>query len=412
MSLFKKTILCLLFLFCYTSVFADGGTTAFFHKRFDFIKKDNKLVEIRDKSLDVKFSIAPYIKFIREQLKEEQKLMRSKGSYENEIRNLFEENALKSDKSSGQVDLIVESLLELEELDVDYIFNHKEFKKVIAFFESRISDALAKIGLNVVARIDDPTFFYKRNVTYEVVKMGLDFARKRLSTIPLLNTASYVLVQVEKLIRERRLFHQNMLMHYLENFTEEELKMTHAEVNFAFSSVYESRIPWYAFWESSFAKENWNKYGTTRFFQYVRAGNSRLRSNKRYFDNIGDKVNYAFQYATEKGNKVILNLFDARDLFRSLPSIAHYPDDPKKVMRIRLVLELAQLGLSFVPIPQFFKDIAETYLKSTYAKQKLTEGGLYAYYESHRNNEMKLKILLQSVNPFERNFNSLFNAAK
>ncbi len=393
------TIYLILLLFS-VGVSASEGTTEHFHKRFQFIKHNNKLIQVRDKSLEVKFSITPYIKYIKDQLLAEQKLIRSKGAYEEEIRSLLDEHSRKLDKGSGQTDLLIESLLELENLDIEYIFNHSEFKKVIHFYESRISDALAKIGLNVVATLNDPTFFYKRNTTYEVVKMGLNFARKRLSTIPLLNTASYVLVQVEKLIRERRLFHQNMLLHYLESFTAEELNMTHDEANFVYSSIYESRIPWYAFWESSAAKSNWPKYGVTKFFQYLRAGKSRLRMSRDYFDNIGDDINYAFKYATEKGNKVVLNLFDGRDSFRNLPSIAFYPDNPQKIMRLRLVLQLGELGLSFVPIPQFIKDFAESYMKSLYVRQKLTEGGLYAYYESHENETMKNNIMLQNVNPF------------
>jgi len=122
--------------------------------------------------------------------------------------------------------------------------------------------------------------------------------------------------------------------------------------------------------------------------------------SRDYFDNIGDDINYAFKYATEKGNKVVLNLFDGRDSFRNLPSIAFYPDNPQKIMRLRLVLQLGELGLSFVPIPQFIKDFAESYMKSLYVRQKLTEGGLYAYYESHENETMKNNIMLQNVNPF------------
>ena len=83
--------------------------------------------------------------------------------------------------------------------------------------------------------------------------------------MPVLNTATYVLVEVERLIRERRHFHQNMVMHYFENVTPEKLEMTHEEVSLAWSSIYESQIPWYAKWESDSARSNWKSMGPINF---------------------------------------------------------------------------------------------------------------------------------------------------
>ena len=190
-------------------------------------------------------------------------------------------------------------------------------------------------------------------------------------------------------------------MHYLENFPAEDLGLSHDEANLVWSSVYESRIPWYAFWESKAAVNSWNKYGTGKFYQSIRTANGRLRTNQRSFDSVGKRLNYAFMEAEYKGEEVIINLYDSQDMFNSFPAVAHYINNPKKIARKRLILQLAQLGMSFLSIPDFIKSIAGNYMKSHYQKQKLTEGALYGYFETINNLEGKEMIKAQYLNPFD-----------
>lgn len=374
-----------------------------YQERFKVIKKDGKAIMIKDKSLSFNFSINPYIKFIKEKLLSEQELMNSKADYEYEVAALFEAEMLeKGELNNRNVGLVVDSLKELKKIDVDKVFNDSGFKQVINKFESKIGDALKSLDPSIVANLENSKFYYKKRVTYQVLTWGLNFAKKRLSSIPILNTASYVLVQVERLIRERRTFHQNMLLHYFENFSEDELGMTHDEVNKAFSSVYESRIPWFAIWESNAAQQNWLKYGTNKFFQSIRTANTRLRAQSGRYSELGKRINYAFQEAVEKDQKVILNLFDSQNMINRKPAVAFYMDSPKKVARLRTVLQLAQLGLSFIPLPNFVKSLGERYMKSFYEAQKLTEGALYGYFESNNEEEGMEDIKAQYLNPFDK----------
>ena len=179
---------------------------------------------------------------------------------------------------------------------------------------------------------------------------GLDFARKRMSSIPMLNTVSYVIQEVEKLILERRQFHQNMLLHYLENFNETELGLTHDEVNLIWSSIYESRIQWFAFWESNAAKANWAKYGIDNFYSNYRIATNNLRKAQNIYSEVGERMNYAFQKVTYNNEKVIVNLFNKEGMFQNRPALAYNFDRPTQVARKRVVLNLAELGLSFVPL--------------------------------------------------------------
>jgi hypothetical protein len=401
-TMFRFSLISIALTFCLTS-FASEAPNAF-SKRFSVVKKEGKSTLIRDRSLSFRFSIAPYVKMIKEQLKNEQALMAAKGGdYEADIVDMLEQADLEKNAQNGEnIAYVVESLRALESVDIDAVFSDPAFNKVVTGFESKISEALLTLDPTVVANLDNPTFFYNQRVTYQALTWGLGLAKKLLSSVPLLNTASYVLVQVEKLVREQRLYHQFMLLHYLENYDAEALGLTHDEANRAFSSVMESKIPWFAFWESQAARADWQKYGTSRFFQNTRTANNRFRSYRTEYSTIGKRLNFAFVEVEKEGERQILNLFDSQNMFSSRPSIAFYPDAPMKIVRNRVVLQLAELGLSFISLPSWLKDGVEGYLKSHYDAHRFTEGALYAYLENAGDGSRLNQIHTQFLNPFSR----------
>ena len=384
-----------------------------FHKRFQVIRSDDgKLVGIRDRTLPVKFSVVPYINMVKSQLKAEQSLMSEQnlasGEYEANVRSVLDEDRellLAQGYTQAEYDryvqTVVDSLKQLAVVNVDGVFTNPAFNEVVAKFEGKMTDAILLLDPTILSNVQDPTFFYKRNVTYKAVSWALDFARKRLSNIPMLNTASYVVVQVEKLITERRNFHQNMLLHYLESFDEKELGLTHDEVNMIWSSIYESRIPWYAFWESSAAKSNWTKYGVNNFYANFRAGTAKLQKAGGLYSEVNDRMNYAFQRVTFNNEKVVVNLFDNESMLQSRPAVAYNYDRPTQISRKRIMLTLAQLGLSFVPLNATIKDTAGNFIKSYYANQKITEGALYGYFESMGEDSGMRQVKAQYLNPFD-----------
>lgn len=401
----------LLCLFTVNAQTAQAKSTDAFFKRFQIVRSaDGKLVGIRDRTLPVKFAVAPYVKLIKSQLLNEQNLMSpqnlASGKYDSEIKSVIAEN-LDQDLAGNQpqfdqnVEVVVDSLKKLAVLNIDFVFSHEIFRDVVEKFEGKISDAILLLDPTMIANVNDSSYFYKRNVTYKAVTWGLDFARKRMSNIPMLNTVSYVIVQVEKLITERRQFHQNMLLHYLENFKETELGLTHDEVNLIWSSIYESRIDWYAFWESSAAKNNWAKYGVNNFYLNFRAGTTNLKNAQSIYSEISDRTNYAFQKVTYNNEKVIINLFDKESMFQNRPAVAYNYDRPTQIVRKRVVLNLAQLGLSFVPMGAIFKDNISLFIKSFYEKQKITEGALYGHFESDGDSVGQQLIKDQYLNPFD-----------
>jgi hypothetical protein len=377
-----------------------------FHERFEVVKENGKTQRVLDRFIQPKFDIRPYVQFIKNSLIEEQKRMASKSTYEAEIQSMVGDiSVMDKGREIKYAPIVIDSLREIKDLDVERVFNDPKFVQVINYFQGRINEGLALIGLNVIAELNNPSFFYKRNVTYEAVKLGLNLAKRVASNVPVLNTATYVLVEVERLIRERRHFHQNMVMHYLENLKPEKLNMTHDEVSLVWSSIYESQIPWFGKWESDSARANWTQYGTNKFYTFWRMGTSRLRQWRSNYVEVGNRINFAFNRAVDrKNNPVIINLFDTENSLSSKPAIAYYENSPQRVLRMRFVYTIAELGLSFVPIPQFIKDLGSGFLKSQYKAHRITEGALYAHFETQGNQEMMDQIMAQNLNPFELRF--------
>lgn len=404
-------VVSLLCLFTVNTVTAQIKSADAFFKRFQILRtSDGKLVAIRDRTLPMRFTVAPYVELVKSQILKEQALMNQSkltdGSYESEIRNLFKEDfdqdfSDNKNQYEENIQIVMDSMKQLALLNINYIFSHDLFKDIVKKYEEKMTNAIMLLNPSIIADVTDPTFFYKRNVTYQIVTWGLDFARKKMTNIPMLNTISHIIVEVEKRITERREFHQNMLLHYLENFKEQELGLTHDEVNMIWSSIYESRIPWFAFWESNNAKNNWLKYGVNNFYLNYRIASTNLKNSQIIYSSVNDRIDYAFQKVTFNNERVIVNLFDKENIFQNRPAVAFNYDRPTLIARKRIVFSLAELGLSFLPLNATLKDLAGSFIKSLYVRHKITEGALYGYFESTGDSKGKEQIRAQYLNPFD-----------
>jgi hypothetical protein len=400
-------------LFILLTLFAfqvEAKSTDKFFKRFQIVRaKDGKLIGVRDVTLPVSFKVKPYIDLVKTQLKGEQLAIAEKGNYDQAVRDLLNENRPENEYASNftndeyekHVQFVLDSLKKVAQVNVDGVFSHPVFNNILAQYESKLTDYILMLDPTMIAVVGDSSYFYKRNVTYHAVTWALDLARKKLSSIPVLNTISYVIVEVQKLITERRNFHQNMLLHYLENFKEEELGLSHEEVNLIWSSIYESRIDWFNYWESKNAKANWEKYGINNFYANYRFASQNLKKSERLYSEVNQRLNYAFAEVVLNNEKVIINLFDNEAMFKNYPAVAVNLSKPSQVARKRVLLSIAQLGLSFIPLNATIKDGVTNFMKSFYVKQKITEGALFGYYESQSNQTGMNQVSKQYMNPFE-----------
>jgi hypothetical protein len=389
-----------------SSFSADG-----FLKKFKLVKNARQeVVAIRLKAASTTFNLKPFLNMLREDILAEQRRVKNLGfvDYEMEVDQKLLEMGLDpyAKDASQEVQALKESLLQIPHIPVEESFLALERSGLMRDFESRIKEALLQLDLSIVAHLDDPRFFYRRNVIYRVVTWALDQAKKRLSHIPVLNLASFVIVKVHDLLHEQRMFHHNMLLHYLELAPAGALGMGADEVDRAVSSIYEYRINATSYQESNRAAQDWTRYGWSKFYATVRAGNNRVRQLMTPMNGQGrfqqvQRISFGFAEFRESGERRIYHLMHNQHLFSSQPALAFDYGRPNKVRRDRALINLGQVALGFIPgIPNFLKNLTDTFLNSLHKEQRLMEGALVAYFDLQGNSLMIENLYKQNLNPY------------
>lgn len=387
---------------------ALAADAAGFHKRFQVVKSaEGKALAIRLKAINARFTLKPFIEQIKQDLLAEQRRWSSKSALEMEaavdaqLAGMGLDPYAKGDDAES-IAAIKESLMNLPNINVEESFREVVAQGLMGEFESRMSDALLQLDLSLVANLEDPRFFYRRNVVYAVVAWALEEAQKRFSSVPLLNLATFVVVKVHDLLIEQKTFHHNMLLEYLNTVPESELGMTKLEVDRAVSSIFEYRIDVMNLPESNRAAQEWDRYGWNNFYIDVRLANTRQRglgeNSQRY--SAPKRLNYAFAEFTVNGQRQILNLFHNQFMFSSKPAVAYDFANPGAVKRNRALMNLGQVGLGFLPIPGWLKNMANTFIDSMHVEQRRLEGALVPYFESVGQADMVQAVYQQNINPY------------
>ncbi len=404
-----KTLALVLAICWSVSGFAQNLAAEAFHKKFKLVKNaQGEVTAIKLKKFVPVFAIAPYIEQIKQDLVEAQhKFSRqSLGSRENDINEMLldlgqDPYAFTDDQNTRN---IRESLLNVTSINVDESFDSIAAADFWKEFESKMKEALMFIDPSVMCRLDDPRFFYKKQVTYQVVNWALNQAKKKFSNVPVLNLASYIIVRIHDMMLDSRTYHHNMLLHYFEAAPEAELGMTKEEVDRAMSSIYEYQIPVTGYAESGRAAEGWDAYGWNKFYQTVRAGNTRIRSWESPFSELAvknvKKMNFGFAEAQVGESRKILSLAHNQHQFSSKPAISYDYSAPAKIRQNRALLQLAQVALGFITLPNWIKSNVDKFISSTYVAQSSSEGSLVAYFELAGNSQMANEIYRQKANPY------------
>lgn len=376
----------------------DGYKKRFVIKR----TQDGKLDSVKMK-FTKGFSIAPYLAQIKNDIKAEIANMSNKSAYRAELDEFItylEDGSAYTKENQENIGHVRHAIENLPNVDVDESFEGIQAHGVLEKFEFDLKDALKMMDLSIIANPNDSRFFYRKNVTYKAATMALDFAKKKFDSVPLLNLVSFVIVQVHDMVLEQRTFHQNMLLHYLQNFKPSELGITKEEADKIFSSIYESRIGLVNLLESNRAASNWLRFGTDKFFTTVRAANNKIRRSTHSYDSVNERYNYAFVEVVEDGEKVVKNLVDGKHMLSSAAPTAYYYSRPNKVKRTRALLNIGEVALGFLPIPGWIKSQVEGFVESFYVNHRVTEGALVAYFESNGNMTMARNIKNQMGNPY------------
>ena len=375
-----------------------------FNARFKFVRDNQgKLETIKLKTITPKFSVEPLIAQIKADLLREQASFHAFSSYEKEqqindfLYELGFDPYTKSTQGSDEAAALRDALLSVGSADINNIFREVQAKNKAFWqeFEKKMHDAWNFADPAVMCHLGDARFFYKRQATYTVVNWALEQAKKRFSTIPALNIATYVINKVHEMMQEQRAFHHNMLLHYFETINEAELGMTKEEVDLAISSIYEYRIGFANIFESNRAAQNWNKYGINNFYAQVRSGLNRMS----YWDKSATKkLNFAFAHVRDNAGDKIYHLHNNVHQFSAKPALAYDYSNPKKVKNQRALMNLGSLALGFIPMPGWLKGNVEGFINSFYVEQVRIEGALVGFFESQNDSAMVNQIYNQRAN--------------
>ena len=112
------------------------------------------------------------------------------------------------------------------------------------------------------------------------------------------------------------------------------------------------------------------------------------------------RFNYAFAETVEDDHRVVKHLFHNQHQFSQRPATAYYMDEPKRVRRFRTMIHIAELGVSLVKLPARIKNMGQTFLKSFYKEQRVTEGSLLGYLEANSLNLMQGRFIEANSNPY------------
>lgn len=398
------------------SVFAQNDLALQgFNSRFSLVKNDEgKVIAIKLKKAVTTFTLRPFIEQLKADLTREQQSFNalSAADKEAQIDDMLlsmgvNPNALAED-GSEEAQHLKESLLNVQNIDIDAAFTELDKKDFWKEFEAKLKEALLFIDPTVVANLTDARFFYKRQVTYKVIEWALNEAKKHFSNIPILNIASFVIVRVHDMMLEQRHFHHNMLLHYFETLPENSMGLAKDEVDRAVSSIYEYRIDVAALNESNRAAQTWSSYGMNNFFAQVRAGNTRIRNwadplSGMRFTNI-KKIDFAFAEVLEKDKKTneevkrIYHLHLSSHSFTGKPALAYDYAKPGRVKQFRSLLNIGGVALGFIKLPDFIKSNVDSFMKSFYVQQVRMEGALVGYFEGAGDSVMVKKIYGQRNN--------------
>lgn len=381
------------------SAFAQDMSLQGFKTRFTIVRNaEGKVTAIKLKKAVTRFTIMPFIEQIKSDLKREQHTFVGLSDFEKaqEVDNMLYDMGMDPYAKSGaeEANALKDSILNIRNIDVDAAFTELDQRSFWKEFESKLQEAFLFIDPTVVANLEDPRFFYKRQATYKVVNWALDQAKKRFSNVPVLNIASFVIVRVHDMMMEQRHFHHNMLLHYFDRIPETQLGMTKEELDRTVSSIYEYRIDVTDIFSSNAAARDWANWGVNKFFAQVRAGNARVGTLG--FD--AKKINFAFAEAEVEGSKKIYHLHLNAHQFSKKPALAYDYANPSRIKRNRALLNLGGMALGFIQIPGWIKGNIENFMKSFYVEQVRMEGALIGHFESTGDVKMIDRIYDQRAN--------------
>lgn len=290
-----------------------------------------------------------------------------------------------------------EALELLKQNDLKPILEHPELKKALdVVFQQANSETLS---FRVLAVPDDSQYFDNRERILKILRQASDLVRLAFGNSYGAAIALY-LVQVSfDMILERRNYFQNYLLFHMEKYGPEKFGISPLEAAKIKSSIFESRIRWWEFWERNESDLNWEGYGHNKHLDDLIAAKKRKRACVNELDEWGGPMGFAFYDGRIGESRRIVNLVTPRHLFSNKLSHTFDFSHPKKVVGLRSLYFLLQLGVRLAPAPAA-STIFDFFMDSLYVPHRQVEGVLFGYFRDEGSYGQAKQIAFQSINPF------------
>ncbi|MDH4467360.1 MAG: hypothetical protein QE271_04815 [Bacteriovoracaceae bacterium] len=398
-----------------------------FAKRFTIDRNpQGVLVAVRSKQIITTFSLIPFLKLLLDHIAQIPHAQKSgqTNAYQvmvNEtIDQLYAAQVEDEDYSSSskffgdnpeqptkeeRIEQLKKSLDNLPKMEMRPLIDQLAKDPDLKEFEAKLPDILSKLRPDILAKPDEPKFYFNKMLIEKLVSFILTQAVNRLPSVPYLGLLQGILGDVQNILSEQRTYQQNILIAYLINFKSKDLGMTDDEVNKVLSSIYVSHLGLEAFNQFRNIEARWMGYGWNEYYTVARTTDNRLNNAIRIgeLDESSKRIDMAFAVVSSKAgsDKRILNMVNNVHMFSSKPALAYDYQKPNRVKMFRLYLRLGQIGLDFIPIPPFIKNLVNQFADSFYRPQRLMEGSMIGYLEIFKNDEvLKQNLLGQSLHPY------------
>jgi hypothetical protein len=381
----------LVLVFCFGPHAQADPRLAGYFKRFEYEHNSKgEVIALRLKNASKRISVLLLLDQIKHDFMNEQQLLDTQEPIEllSELGNTEEINAVNN------------VARKLKDISIAGAFDRLKKEKFWKKIEKKANKALLSIDPSYLANLEDPRFFYKRRVKYELTQLALDFVHGVFLDVPVLHMARFIVRRIQWMMLEQIHFHQSMVIYYLEHFTPSQLGLTQSEANRLLSSIYEYRIHILKVRLSINASNNWEQFGL-RFFQhesYIAERNIKAWSKEMGLREV-EALSFGFVRATDERGLKIYHTQVPVHLFGKRPALAFDYEKPDRIRKMRAVLNMAGLALGFIPIPApLIKDGIYLFLESLYIDQVRLEGALVAHFESQGDLEMMRRIYAQRAN--------------
>ena len=291
--------------------------------------------------------------------------------------------------------LIQRGLVEAHNLDLVNLEGSISSSLVLVDFKEKLKEFLVMLDPRVLAVENDSIFFLKTALLTDLLEKALDAAQKQFPASKELVLLQEVMRMLIDRVHFERSFGQNMLMIAMMENQHKDLNLSDSETKHLLSSIFSSRVNLMLPQVQKDFKANWETKGTQLYLAMAEEGKRRDQIYKTDAKSW-DSFNSWYRHAERDQSSLIVDLMHTPRMFKKGAAVVYDYAKPNRIYGIRMLLRIAELGLSFADIPQTFKSYGQKYLRSYYFEQIRSEGALISSLEDQDQNDVAKIIWAQS----------------